>query len=237
MTRSAAQRQVLGRATLVAAALACTSTVAQAQLGASITAVSDYRFRGVSLSERQPALQLGLNYDANGGTYAGASVTRVALSRDQRYTELVGYAGRVVESGFGPGWEIGAVASHFSGDSSYDFIEIYTGLVAERWNTRLYLSPDYFGRGVATAYLEWNGQWPLGVDARLLGHAGVLVGHGGTDGNDSHQARLDTRLGVGISRGGADLQLAWVAASRGGPYPAVYDTRRNGWLFSASFAY
>ena len=237
MTRSAAQRQVLGRATLVAAALACTSTVAQAQLGASITAVSDYRFRGVSLSERQPALQLGLNYDANGGTYAGASVTRVALSRDQRYTELVGYAGRVVESGFGPGWEIGAVASHFSGDSSYDFIEIYTGLVAERWNTRLYLSPDYFGRGVATAYLEWNGQWPLGADARLLGHAGVLVGHGGTDGNDSHQARLDTRLGVGISRGGADLQLAWVAASRGGPYPAVYDTRRNGWLFSASFAY
>jgi uncharacterized protein (TIGR02001 family) len=237
VTRSAAQRRDAGRAALVAAALACALTAAQAQLGASITAVSDYRFRGVSMSDAEPALLLGVVYDARGGSYAGASLTRVALSRGQRYTELVGYAGRVVETCFGAGWEIGAVASHFGGDASYDFIELYTGLVAERWNTRLYLSPDYFGRGVRTAYAEWNGHWPLGADVRLIGHAGVLGGLGGAAGSDSHRARLDTRLGIGISRGSADLQFAWVAASRGGPYPAVYDTRRSGWLFSASFAY
>ena len=217
--------------------LCCAGTAAHAQLGASVTAVSDYRFRGVSLSDHRPALQAAVNYDATGGWYLGASLSQVALNRGRRDIGVVGYAGYVIETAKGPSWDLGAVALHFAGASSYDYFETYAGLVADRWNARVYLSPDYFGRGVASAYLECNGNVPLGEQMRLLGHAGVLAGHGGRADSDAGKARLDMRLGIGYGRGAADLQIAWVAASPDGPYPAVYDARRTAWLFSASYSF
>ena len=215
--------------------VACSA--ARAQWDGTITALSDHRFRGVSLSDERPGLQLAANYDAPGGWYLGASGTRVAVGAGRRYTEVSAYAGLVVERTRSPSWEVGAVGSHFVGDSTHDYAEVYGGLIGERWNTRLYLSPDYFGRGVATAYLEGNATLPLGETLRLLGHAGLLAGHGGGPGSDAGTARVDLRLGIGIARRGLDLQLAWAAASRGGPYPAVYDARRSAWLASASLSF
>ena len=45
------------------------------------------------------------------------------------------------------------------------------------------------------------------------------------------------RLGAGWVMRGLDLQLAWVAARRGGPYPAVYDRPRSAWVAGASFSF
>ena len=191
----------------------------------------------MSLSDQRPGLQLAVNYDAPGGWYLGAAGTRVAVDAGHRYDQVSAYAGLVVERTQSASWEVGAVGSHLIGDSTYDYAEVFGGLIGERWNARLYLSPDYFGRGVATLYLEGNGTLPLGETLRLLGHAGLLAGHGGGRGSDAGTARVDLRLGIGIARRGLDLQLAWTAASRGGPYPAVYDARRSAWLASASFSF
>ena len=234
---AAAQRGVAIRAALVAALLVGASAAARAQLAASVTGYSDYRFRGVSLGDDRPGVQLAVNYDTSAGWFLGASGTGVALGRGRRYAAAMGYAGYAAVTTQGLSWELGAVASHFSGDSSYDYAEAFTGLSGERWNVRLYLAPDYFGRGVATAYLEGNGNLPLGEYARLLGHAGVLAGRGGADGSDSRRARIDGRLGGGYARDAIDLQLAWVAATRGGPYPAVYDSRRGAWVLSVTLAF
>ena len=82
-------RPAWGRIALLGAAGLAMSAAAQAQLGASVAADSDYRFRGVSLSDSRPGLRLTLNYDAPAGWYAGASATRVELAQGDRYAQVL----------------------------------------------------------------------------------------------------------------------------------------------------
>jgi uncharacterized protein (TIGR02001 family) len=211
---------------------------AQAQLGATLSVESDYRFRGVSLSDSKPAWRLTLNHDFVSGAYAGASATRVELARDDHYSQLVGYAGYVMRLSSGHSIEFGASVSHFTGDTRYDYLEAYAGLIAERWGLRVHYAPDYFGRGVRVAYVDANAQWPLTDYARLFGHAGALVPLGGRSfGADDRRTRGDVRLGLGMTAGSLDVQLAWVGATRGGPYPAVYTGRRSTWQLSALLSF
>jgi uncharacterized protein (TIGR02001 family) len=209
---------------------------AQAQLGATLGVESDYRFRGVSLSDSKPAWRLTLNHDFVSGAYAGVSATRVELARDDRYSQLLGYAGYVTRAHDGRSLEFGASVSHFTGDASYDYVEAYAGVLAERWGLRLHYSPDYFGRGVRTVYADANAHWPLSPSWRLFAHAGALTPLGGRW-SDDKRTRADLRLGIGMAARSLDVQLAWVDATRGGPYPAVYSGRRSTWQLSALLAF
>ena len=208
----------------------------QAQWSASLSADSDYRFRGVSLSESRPSLRVALNYDAPNRCYAGASATRVELARGDRYAQLLGYTGCVVATSARP-IELGATFSHFTGDSSYDYAEVYVGVLAERWNARLHLAPDYFGRHVSTVYAELDSHLLLNESLRLFGHLGALARIGGPHGDDASRTRIDVSVGAGLALGEFDLRIAGVAAGRGGPYPAVYEGRRAAWVASVSYAF
>lgn len=215
------------------------SGAARAQLSASVAADSDYRFRGVSLSGSKPTVRLSANIDAASGWYAGASATRAQVSRSEPYALLVGYAGYATPMVAGHGFEFGASDSHFVSNRQYDFTEAYAGLLSERWSLRLNYSPDYFGRHVRTAYLDASGHFPLNDIARLFGHAGLLAPLAGREpGNaDSTRTRADLRVGMGWALRDVDLQIAWTAASRGGPFPALHDQRRSAWVFSASYSF
>ena len=125
---------------------------------------------------------------------------------------------------------------HFSGDASYDFVEGYVGVLGERWVARLHLAPDYFGRHVTTVYAELDGHTLLDERLRVFAHAGAIVRVAG-DGAGASRSRADVRLGVGWAMRGLDLQIAWLAATRGGPYPAVYDKRPTAWVASASYSF
>jgi uncharacterized protein (TIGR02001 family) len=225
-----------GRAPALGAAGLLFALAAQAQLGASVAASSDYRYRGVSLSDGGPSLRLALNYDAPDSWYAGASATQVEPTHGDRYAHLLGYAGWVTPPLAGKHLEFGAAASHFTGDPSYDFAEIYAGLLADSWSARLYFAPDYFGRRVRAAYAEVDAHVLLNADARVFGHAGALAPLGGGSG-DAGRARFDLRLGAGLALGAWDLQLAWVIATGGGPYPAVYGGRRDAVTAGVSYSF
>ena len=214
----------------------------RAQMGVSVAADSDYRFRGVSLSDSRPSLRMTLNYDAPDGWYAGASATRVEPAQGERYAQVLGYAGWVTRFDNGRRVEFGASFSHFTGDSSYDFAEAYAALLAERWSVRVYYAPDYFGRHKQTVYAELNAHLLLNEHARLFGHVGVLAPLGrssgsASGGDDASRARGDLRAGAGLMVRDWDLQLAWVAATRGDPYPAVYDRRRTAWVLGAAYSF
>jgi uncharacterized protein (TIGR02001 family) len=63
-----------------AALLLCAAAQsATAQLSGTLSAVSDYRYRGVTFSDRRPAAQAGLAYDDPSGWYAGAFGSTVRL--------------------------------------------------------------------------------------------------------------------------------------------------------------
>ena len=225
------------RAALAPVALLLGSA-AHAQLGATVSVDSDYRFRGVSLSDSKPAWRVTLNHDFLSGAYAGASATRVELARGDRYSQLVGYAGYVTRPLDGRSFEFGASFSHFTGDSSYDYLDAYAGVLAQRWGLRVHYAPDYFGRGVQVAYADANANWPLNANIRLFGHVGALVPLAGRSfGPDDRRTRVDLRLGLGATAGSLDVQLAWVEATRGGPYPAVYAGRRGAWQLSALLSF
>ena len=211
---------------------------AQAQLGATVSVDSDYRFRGVSLSDSKPAWRVTLNHDFASRAYAGVSATRVELARDDQYSQLAAYAGYVTPPLDGKALEFGASFSHFTGDSSYDYVEAYAGVLAEHWSLRLHYAPDYFGRGVQAAYVDAGAHWPLSEQLRVFGHAGALVPLAGRSfGPDDRRTRLDLRLGIGMSVGSLDIQLAWVDATRGGPYPALYGGRRSTWQLGALLSF
>ena len=235
---SGGRGRAAARCALAAGAWLALAPSAHAQLAATVAASSEYRFRGVTAAEAHPSLQVLLEGDARDGWYGGASATHVPVTRDHRYVEIGAYGGRVLAAQRDREWqlELGAKGSHFAGDSTYDYVEAYAGLVSARWNARTFVSPDYFGRGARTVYVELNAERPLDAALRAFFHGGAIAGRGGSDSGGS-RVRYDVRIGTAYARRGADLQLAWVGATKGGPYPAVYDTRRSAFVFTAAFSF
>ncbi|MBA5638037.1 hypothetical protein H3H37_13330 [Duganella sp. LX20W] len=187
---------------------------AAAQTSGSVALQSDYRFRGLSLSDGDPSAQLGLNYDSPQGWYAGAQVAGANL-RERDLAQLTAYGGLARRLASGWSWEAGASASQFSRAHDSDYGEWYAGLASERLGLRIYYSPHYFGRDLRTAYVEANSFYPLHDKLKLVAHGGVLryLPHGGED----VPARYDARFGLAGAMGDWSIQLAWVAASSLGP--------------------
>jgi uncharacterized protein (TIGR02001 family) len=212
---------------------------ARAQTAASLRLESDYRVRGESLSDGRPAAHLSLGWDAPGGAFAGLTAGTVRLGSRDHGTQLTAYAGHAWRGdGARPGWEIGALATHFSAAGEADYAELFAGLLGPGWNLRLYLSPDYYGRGSASAYLEFETAAPLAPGWRALLHAGAL-GWLGEAPAGLPRTRADLRLGVARTWAGTELQLAWTLRSGPALYP--YDTPRpalhGAWVLAWSVAF
>lgn len=191
------------------ALLLCVGSAA-AQTSGSVTLLSDYRFRGLSLSDGHPTAQLGLNYDSPQDWYAGAQLAGADL-RERDMAQLMAYGGLARRLASGWSWEAGASLSHFSRAHDSEYGEWYAGVAAQRLGLRVYYSPHYLGRDLRTAYVEANGFYPLHEQFKLVAHAGALryLPRGGAD----LPVRYDARLGVATTLGDWNMQLAWVAAS------------------------
>ena len=213
------------------------------QVSASLAAESDYRWRGVSLSNAQPDLHLNLAYDHPSGWYAGASIGAVEFDSRPRQAALLGYFGYARRVAPGLACEIGLSATRFGVNSPYDYTEVLIGLIREHWNTRAYFSPSYLGSGTRTVYAELNGGWPLSLlssqllhrPVRLFSHVGALTRLDGGTSEDPHRVRFDARVGLGVNLEGSELQLAWVGGGNKDFYPVEYGRRRNSWVLSAAY--
>jgi uncharacterized protein (TIGR02001 family) len=108
-------------------------------LGASVEGMTDYRFRGVSRSDEDPAVQATVNVWHGSGLYAGARGTTLKGTdtfrlRDPVFADLgdaqldlyVGYGGRL-----GGGFEVDAGALYYvfaGGEGATDYVEPYASL-------------------------------------------------------------------------------------------------------------
>lgn len=208
--------------------LCCTS--AHAQTSGSIALVSDYRFRGVSLSDGHPALQATLQYDSAGDWYAGAFASRVSLEDNDARIQLMGYGGYSYRLSSAWSWEAGAAASVFPGAGGYNYADAFLGLAVGNFSGRLHASPNYFGQGPTAYYLEVDGSCPLLTGLRLFGHAGWqhVAGSGGDDNIAARRNRWDARAGIAASAGRWNYQLA---------FAAVQDYRRTALVRGDSYRY
>jgi uncharacterized protein (TIGR02001 family) len=214
---------------------------AHAQVSGTVTWTSDYRWRGISLSDDAPALQLGLAYDTAGGWYAGAMVSSVrrpfGTEADLQAMTYAGYARRMRGN---LSWDAGAEYVALVGESAYNYPEFHVGLASQRLGARLSYAPRYPDLDVPTVYAEFDGNQPLGRRLRLLGHVGWLHRSGDGPGDDESDTSVDAQVGLGIALEPFDLRIAWSKASGRDERAPQYPTKReddSGWIVTLSRAW
>lgn len=220
----------------LACVLACLHGGARAEV--TLGVVSDYRYRGVSLTDGDPALQAGLAWDRDDGWYAGlfAANTRIG---SERGLQTVSYLGRAWRLDSGRSWEAGAQYIALVGHRGGEYRELYLGLASDRWNARLYHQPRLFGDAGPSAYAELNAHLPLGSRWMLLGHLGATW-RGDDPGKYVDRIYYDGRFGVGVTAGAFNLHVQRVLTKRsggylaGGLYPEAGDA---GWVFGATWTW
>lgn len=202
---------------------------ARAQLSGSASVASDYRFRGISLTDGRAAAQAALVYDHASGAYAGAFASNVRLARHSGLQSL-GYAGLAWRAGRDLTWDIGAAYSHFTRPDGWDYAEYHVGLAFSDWRARLSYAPRYFGRPYAATYAEIDVS-PAGERrwAPLL-HIGWL----GTEPLEYEpRSRWDVRIGVVYVHAPFTVQLSWGTASHatsGTTDKSAFVLRATTWL-------
>ena len=204
--------------------MAAWSGPAKAQVSAGLAVTTDYRVRGVSLSDRRPAMTLSLSDDFANGVYAGAvAVAQDAPPSHMRFLghqEYLGYARRMDD---GLTWEVGADNQHYVGYGPtplrLNYTEAYAGLSGRNLSARLYYSPNYNGSDHHIAYFETNAVVRPADGWRITGHAGVFQPL-----NDwpfvKRRPRYDGRIEVIRTFGRAEVSLGWAGATPSvGPDP------------------
>jgi uncharacterized protein (TIGR02001 family) len=222
----------------VALCLALAAVDVSAQMSGSLTLVSNYRYRGVSLSHNDPAAQFALVYDHAQGWYAGAFASTVDIGlSSKRELQGIFFAGYAQSTPSGLSWEVGTDYSAFTGGRSYGYPEVYVGFTYEGLSGRLYYAPRYYGQDESAVYGEINGAQRLADRIRLLAHVGVFRNRGSSVyGVPDHV--VDAKLGLGFDFDRFNVELSWVGISSSYAGYTISGVRsRNGpvlaisWLF------
>lgn len=137
------------RKILPAIVLLCSHSLSAAQWSANITGVNNYLFNGVSQTDKNPALQLGINWQDNSGFYAGSWASHVDFGEGTK-AEWDGYIGYFTEYRPGLTLDTGFAQYTYHGTSdsaALNFPELYLKLGFGSVNVNFWYSYDYFGYG------------------------------------------------------------------------------------------
>lgn len=210
------------------------SLIASAQFTGTVAAVSDYRFRGVSLSHEKPATQLTITYDAPAGGYAGVFASTVEFAAASSTTmEVVGFLGAATPIASGVHADVGINYASFGGVlRDYNYGELYVGISSDQYGASVHYSPDYLGASDGSLYGALDVTHAVSDRIALLGHVGVLlpVKHGSAE---PVRRPLDARAGIGFDFAGFNVQIAWVTTSAMRRNYAI-DNRQRGDTFVVS---
>ncbi len=222
---------------MVAAALAAVPSQAAGSWHATVTAATDYVFRGFSRSDSDAALQAGVRYRHSTGFGAGLWGSTVYFPADEgsaneRRVELHGFAG--YSAPLTEDWSLSAFLLRYEYpgasaevDESYSEAEVslvYRGM----FQASLAYTPDVLASGFPGLFAEASGRYPL---PRLVDLSGGIG-----------RAELDTpfdasytygHLGVGWSHQGLDLELGYYRTDSR-PIPRWGEVADGRWVFSLS---
>jgi uncharacterized protein (TIGR02001 family) len=156
------------------------SGVSQAQFSSTWTAVSDYDFRGVSQSAKDPALQGSADYAFENGLSIGAWASNVdfgdAIDEDIELDIYVNYAGKINDTF---SWTTGATWYDYpAGDDLEGYWEAYLGFNAGAFSFKQWYADDFYALPDDTSalYTEANYTLPIGEKFSLAFHAGYSWG-------------------------------------------------------------
>lgn len=253
-------RKTILAASLAAAAIAA-PTVASAQAAAPAAAApasphtftgnvglfSEYRFRGISQTFKQPAIQGGFDYSHESGFYLG--------NWNSNVSDGAGFPAGNIEMDFYGGWkktwgdwglDLGAIYYYYPGTDANRTVgtqftsprnasNVHTGRVS---NTELYIggswkwislkynhaTSDYFSLPgtKGSHYLDLSANYDLGNGWGLVGHVGSFKMKGwstGARGTDADYS--DIKIGVTKDLGGWILGASYIDTSAKGSCTVV----------------
>jgi uncharacterized protein (TIGR02001 family) len=193
---------------------------AEADVGLGVAALSDYRFRGVSLTDGQPAVQANVDWSHDNGLFAGALLSTVRLGHAGEVSGVgtQGYAG--LSRPLAPGWSWSAGVAAYLFPSlprvgSPNYAELFARLGSERLQAGVHLSNSYFGSGADSAYLSLSASLGLRDGVTAVSHLGWLVTGSARSGYyfyDTEQ-RVDGRLGLAFDARYFTAELSVVGAT------------------------
>jgi uncharacterized protein (TIGR02001 family) len=156
--------------------LLAVSGVSQAQFSSTWTAVSDYDFRGVTQSGKDPALQGSADYAFSNGLSIGAWASNIDFGNDEDI-ELDLYLNYVGEINDTFSWTTGGTLYMYpSGDAQDDYPEIYVGFNAGSFSFKQWYSWDTGALGIDSLYSEANYTASITDAFSLTFHAGYAYG-------------------------------------------------------------
>lgn len=186
--------------------LSFAATAAHAELSGTITATSDYVFRGISQTAEDPALQASLDYSNESGWYLGAWATNVDFGPgDPADIEVDLYSGFTGETAAGLGWDVGIIYYAFPDESDYNYPEIYGQLSYGLFSGGLYYSNDWENSGDDSFYLNAALSVPFGRGFTFNAGAGYSFGDA-FDGTEY----VEYSVGVGYTLGNFELGLSYM---------------------------
>jgi uncharacterized protein (TIGR02001 family) len=183
------------------------------EFSSTITAISDYDFRGISLSAEDPALQVSVDWAAENGFYVGAWASNIDYGSDtDGNLELDLYGGYGGETSTGLGYDFGLVyytypdSSSSATKSNIDaYPEVWVGLTYGMFEFKQWVA-DYPGSGSTTGfYTEGN----LSFEPAENFSIGLHVGYSYGDYWDSIEY-LDYAVSLGYTLGNFGLELKYV---------------------------
>lgn len=178
--------------------------------------VSDYRFRGISQTYKQPAVQGGFDYSHASGFYLGTWASNVSgnLYPGGSGAEIDVYGGYKFEPIKGLGLDIGAIHYYYPGaryynttlgksGNKFDNTELYVG-VSYKWFSVKYSHAvtDYFGVKTATygGGCGFNSNGTAPATGCIPATPGGSKGSGYLDLNANFEVFDKTTLGLHVGR-------------------------------------
>ena len=216
----------ISRLTVLGAALATLASPAWAAddpLSFNASAISDYRYRGISQTRLKPALQGGLDCVLPSGLYVGAWASTIQWIKDNGAKGAVevdvygGYRGEVVKNF---SYDIGLLHYAYVGNklaatgggvvyNNADSTELYGALTYGPVTAKMsYALSDLFGNynfgsrqsTKGSTYAELNGSFDLGAGFTLAPHVGhQKVAHTGNASYTDYSLTVTKDLGPGWS--------------------------------------
>lgn len=206
--------------TMLLAGLLGVAGAAQAQFSSTVTAVSDYDFRGISLSAKDPALQASLDYAfAETGFSVGAWASNIDYGPDFDGTlEVDLYAAYEASINDDLGWNAGIVWYTYPGSdntvtrakiSSYP--ELSAGLTYKGFDFKQWYAIDYGGSSDDGLYTEANYTFELPQNFSLTLHGGYSYGDA-----FKNAEYLDYGVTLGVDVGQFSLALKFTGTDYSG---------------------
>lgn len=211
-----------------ALALISLTAVTHAEITGTVALTTDYDFRGVSLSDEDPAIQASIDYAHDNGFYASLLGSNVDYGSDYDGTiEIDLSAGLSGETEIGIGWDVGMACYMYpDSDSSpakseiEDYSEVYLGGSYQMLDAKVWYTDDYGDTGDDAWYTELNANFELPAGLTLGLHVGQGFGDYWDAVADAAEINLattgidgdytDWSIGLGYTVGSFDLKLRYI---------------------------